>query len=100
MERFGNLMAESHRSLRDDYEVSCSELDALTEIATSAGACGARLTGAGFGGCIVALCGSTQVDVVLDALRERFYAARESQGRLEDQLFVAEPSGGASVALV
>jgi galactokinase len=51
----GPLLAESHRSLRDDYEVSTPELDALVEALVDAGAIGARLTGAGFGGCVVAL---------------------------------------------
>ena len=50
----GKLMFESHRSLRDDYEVSCKELDALVEIASSVqGVFGARMTGGGFGGCTV-----------------------------------------------
>lgn len=50
----GRLMFESHRSLRDDYEVSCTELDALVEIASNVkGVFGARMTGGGFGGCTV-----------------------------------------------
>jgi len=54
MERFGELMYESHRSLRDDYEVSCEELDVLVEMARELpGTVGARMTGAGFGGCTV-----------------------------------------------
>lgn len=55
METFGALMTESHRSLSRDYEVSTETLDHLVETALAAGAKGARLTGAGFGGCIVAL---------------------------------------------
>jgi galactokinase len=55
--RAGALMVESHRSLRDDFEVSAPELDVLVELAcATAGVHGARLTGAGFGGCVVALC--------------------------------------------
>ncbi|MBI1740048.1 MAG: galactokinase [Candidatus Koribacter versatilis] len=54
--RFGRLMYESHRSLRDDYEVSCRELDLLGELAaTGEGVYGARMTGGGFGGCTVNL---------------------------------------------
>lgn len=53
--RFGALMTESHLSLARDYEVSTGALDRLVESALGAGASGARLTGAGFGGCIVAL---------------------------------------------
>ena len=52
----GNLMNKSHDSLCDDYEVSSPELDRLVSSLRSAGALGARMTGAGFGGCVVALC--------------------------------------------
>jgi galactokinase len=54
VKRFGKLMGESHRSLRDDYEVSCHELDLLVEFANNIpGAYGSRMTGGGFGGCTV-----------------------------------------------
>ena len=56
LERVGRLFSESHASLRDDYEVSTPELDALVTALESAGALGARLTGAGFGGAVVAAC--------------------------------------------
>jgi galactokinase len=56
LNRFGELMWASHDSLRDDYEVSCAELDALNELARGLdGVVGERMTGAGFGGCSVAL---------------------------------------------
>ncbi|NBO54516.1 MAG: hypothetical protein EBU84_07955, partial [Actinobacteria bacterium] len=56
--RFGALMVESHASLRDDYEVSTPEMDAAVEAALATpGVYGARLTGGGFGGCIVLLAG-------------------------------------------
>jgi galactokinase len=56
LQAFGNLMLESHRSLRDDFEVSCPELDLMVELAGQAeGVYGARMTGGGFGGCTVAL---------------------------------------------
>ncbi len=56
MDEFGALMSQSHASLRDDYEVSCSELDLIVDLATKVpGVLGARMTGAGFGGCAVAL---------------------------------------------
>ncbi len=56
VERCGSLMLESHASLRDDFGVSTIELDTLVDTLVGAGAFGARLTGAGFGGCAVALC--------------------------------------------
>jgi galactokinase len=60
---FGRLMGESHRSLRDDYEVSCAELDLLVELAGKAeGLFGARMTGGGFGGCTINLVDADQVE--------------------------------------
>lgn len=96
LERFGTLMDASHASLRDDYEVSIPELDRLVDIAREAGAVGARLTGAGFGGCIVALADATGVDRVLAELRARFYEPRGVR-QTEDVLFVAQAAGGAEV---
>src|SRR5207302_3093322 len=56
LKTFGELMGESHRSLRDDYEVSCEELDLMVELAREAhGVYGARMTGGGFGGCTINL---------------------------------------------
>ncbi len=67
---FGRLMYASHASLRDDYEVSCRELDRLVEIAASVpGALGARMTGGGFGGCAVVLIESDAVADLEDAIR-------------------------------
>jgi galactokinase len=66
--RFGRLMGESHRSLRDDYQVSCPELDLLAEVAVATpGVLGGRMTGGGFGGCTVTL--------VERAAEERFLTA-------------------------
>jgi galactokinase len=96
-ETFGRLMSESHRSLRENFEVSGPELDQLVEIATDAGAEGARLTGAGFGGCAIALCTAQTVDGVLEALKERFYSTRDLAVDLSDALFVAHPGRGAHV---
>jgi galactokinase len=95
---FGHLMTESHHSLRDDFEVSSPELDELVDIATRAGAAGARPTGAGLGGCVVALCEERKAGKVLKSLKTRFYNQHDFEGRLEDQVFVAEPSGGATVS--
>ncbi|MGW8283972.1 MAG: hypothetical protein ACWGON_11790, partial [Gemmatimonadota bacterium] len=99
-ETFGVLMSASHASLRDDYEVSGPELDHLVELALDSGAYGARLTGAGMGGCIVALCSSGTVDSVLDALREGYFVEQsvgDLRPDLSQRLFVAVPSAGASI---
>jgi galactokinase len=87
----GELMAESHRSLRDDYEVSCPELDLMVELAKKQkGVHGARMTGGGFGGCTVNL-----VDRGAAAEFKRAVAAeyREATGRHPD-IFVSDTSQG------
>ncbi len=94
---FGSLMYRSHESLRVDFEVSCPELDAMVAIAADAGAEGARVTGAGFGGCIVVLSTAEAVGAVTAALRDDFYRARIGTDAVDDAMFVAVPSGGATV---
>ena len=71
-EAVGALLFESHASLRDDYEVSTPELDALVTAFAAAGALGARLTGAGFGGCVVALARRAEAERVLAETVERY----------------------------
>jgi len=93
---FGMLMDASHGSLRVDYHVSSAELDELVALAKEGGAAGARLTGAGFGGCIVALTSPATVDEVLESLVSGYYEPRGMTERLDDHLFVAVPSEGAS----
>jgi galactokinase len=78
IQRFGELMVASHRSLRDDYEVSIPELDQLVEAELRHGAIGARLTGAGFGGSTVALVEESKYEdfkkgVLQDYPRARFF---------------------------
>jgi galactokinase len=70
---FGRLLLESHASLRDRLRVSCPALDRLVEAAMDSGALGARLTGAGFGGCAVVFCHRADVPKVTGGLVERFY---------------------------
>ncbi|MBI3405607.1 MAG: galactokinase [Acidobacteria bacterium] len=71
----GRAMAASHRSLRDDYEVSCPELDVLTELARQQPGCiGARMTGGGFGGCTVNLVRNETVEEFCHAVRTGFEA--------------------------
>jgi len=74
--RFGRLMDRSHDSLRDDYEVTCAELDTMSAIARELdGVYGARMTGGGFGGCIIALADASRVDAIEAELRTRYEAA-------------------------
>lgn len=73
LQTFGNLMIVSHASLRDDFEVSCSELDHLVNITLGVqGVYGARLTGAGFGGSMVALVKQEAADSLAAAINERY----------------------------
>ena len=85
------LFAASHASLRDDYEVSTPELDLLVEALVEAGAIGARLTGAGFGGAVAALCERERVDGVADAATTRY---REATGN-EPTAFISAAVDGA-----
>jgi galactokinase len=94
---FGTLMDQSHASLRRDFLVSSLELDELTAVAREGGAAGARLTGAGFGGCIVALADRWTVGGVLESLVSGYFERRDMADRIDDRLFVAVPSRGASV---
>jgi galactokinase len=73
---FGALMAASHASCRDDYDISTPALEALVDTAARAGALGTRLTGAGFGGCAVSLVRADEVERFLDTLDRRFYRPR------------------------
>ncbi len=73
--RFGELMYASHDSLRDDYEVSCEELDVIVaSAAATEGVHGARMTGGGFGGCAIILADADQADDVTQAVQEAFEA--------------------------
>ncbi|RPJ62601.1 MAG: galactokinase, partial [Acidobacteria bacterium] len=89
--QFGRLMYESHASLRDDYEVSCAELDVLVELASrQPGTIGARMTGAGFGGCTVNLVPAEAVADFQAAVAEK-YQARTG---LKPMIYVCSPSNG------
>jgi galactokinase len=90
-ELVGSLLTSSHASLRDDYEVSIAELDTVVDAALDAGALGARMTGAGFGGCAIALVPTTAVDSVTAAVTAAFAA----RGFTAPVLFPAYPSAGA-----
>jgi len=88
----GSMLNESHFSLRDDYEVSCPELDELTErCRTFDGVYGSRLTGAGFGGCTVTLIRPERAGALMDDLKAEYYAPR----KMEPLVFTSRPAAGA-----
>ena len=95
--RFGLLLNQSHESLRDQLCISNAAVDTLVETALQAGAAGARMTGAGFGGCVIALCHAGNVEEVQNTLRERYYARQVTSLDPDDYLFIAEPSAGALI---
>ena len=92
--RLGALMNAGHESLRDDFEVSTPELDALVESAQRQPGClGARMTGAGFGGCALALLRSDALQDFLPAVRRAYGAATDR----EATLYVCRPATGAEL---
>ena len=88
----GHLINESHNSLRDDYTVSCVELDEAVDASRRAGALGARMVGGGFGGSAIALIKADQIESTKDAIRSA-YAAK---GFKAPRFFTSLPSAGAS----
>lgn len=91
---FGKIMFETHSSLRDLYEVSCPELDALVEIASDFEGCiGARLTGAGFGGCTVNLVEQSKAEAFVQYLSEEYLR----KTRLKAAVFVTHANRGVYV---
>ncbi|GAA0207876.1 galactokinase [Saccharothrix mutabilis subsp. mutabilis] len=87
----GPLLTASHESLRDDYEVTVPELDVAVEALLAAGALGARMTGGGFGGCVIALVAAAEVERCAAAVREAF--ARN--GFIAPGCFTATAAAGA-----
>jgi len=92
MAGFGRLMSESHRSLRDDYEVSCLELDVMVDIADGIeGVFGARMTGGGFGGCTINLVRAERVDAFCEEVSSKYF---RRIGQHPD-IYISRPVGGA-----
>jgi galactokinase len=93
----GDLMYASHRSLRDDYEVSCRELDVVVGISESIGVkggiFGCRMTGGGFGGCAVALVRTELVE----AVSQKIAADYKTKIGIETTIFVSRPAAGATI---
>jgi len=96
-ERVGELMYASHASLRDDYEVSCEELDVLVELAheigDDGGVVGSRMTGGGFGGCTVSLVKAENVEAVTRSLVSQY----KTETGIQPNSFASRPAPGAHV---
>jgi galactokinase len=94
----GSLMEGSHLSLRDDFEVSCDELDLMValakEIGFEDGVLGARMTGGGFGGSTITLCRSINAEAIARQMHDRYLA----QTGIEPLLFITRPAAGAHLA--
>ncbi|NOY61458.1 MAG: galactokinase [Calditrichaeota bacterium] len=92
LQRFGELMNASHESLRDDYQVSCKELDIMVEEArTLPGVLGSRMTGGGFGGCTVNLVQVNQVENFCAEIEKRYQGATG----IAPKIYISSPSQGA-----
>jgi galactokinase len=96
LDKMGQLMSESHRSLRDLYEVSCGELDAMVEAAAALpGYYGGRMTGGGFGGCTINLVASEYSEKFRESIAERY---RERTG-ISPEIYVCSSADGAHAEL-
>jgi galactokinase len=90
---FGRLMAESHRSLREDYEVSCAELDLMVELASRVkGVFGARMTGGGFGGCTINLVQTSQIEEFKQIVAKAYTQATGSA----PEIYISSAAEGAA----
>lgn len=93
IETFGQLMNASHVSLRDDYEVSCEEIDVLVDLAWKVpGVIGSRITGGGFGGCTVSIVKNESIDSFIETVGEGY----KQQTGHEAEFYVVEIGDGAS----
>ena len=92
--RFGELLNQSHESLRDDYQVSCKELDVLVELARGVnGTIGSRMTGAGFGGCTVSLV----KDSAVETFRQVVVAQYKERTGITADVYISKAEDGARV---
>jgi galactokinase len=91
--KVGQLLNESHRSLSEDYTVSCPELDAVVEVSNLNGALGARMVGGGFGGSAIALAKVEDISVIQSSIVQRMNQA----GFPKPRFFTSLPSDGARV---
>ncbi|MFQ6655351.1 hypothetical protein Gotur_025945 [Gossypium turneri] len=102
LKKLGDLMNDSHHSCGVLYECSCPELEELVKVCRNNGALGARLTGAGWGGCTVALVKESIVPQFIAKLTEQFYKSRIDKGMINKNdlslyVFASKPSSGAAI---
>ncbi|GKV46171.1 hypothetical protein SLEP1_g53179 [Rubroshorea leprosula] len=102
LKKLGELMNDSHHSCSVLYECSCPELEELVKVCRNNGALGARLTGAGWGGCAVALVKESIVPQFILNLKEQFYHSRIDKGVINKNdiglyVFASKPSSGAAI---
>ena len=97
MREVGRLMDASHASCRDLHEVSCPELDTLTTLSRAAGAWGARLTGAGFGGCTINLVPRSILSDYIETISMTYYRDTMGLASGDSFVFVVNPSDGAGM---
>jgi galactokinase len=91
LKKFGDLMYASHKSLSEDYEVSCEELDILVSLAAEAGVEGARMTGAGFGGCTVNLVKKDRTEQFIKIIKEKY----KKETDIDAEVYISNPAAGA-----
>ena len=91
LSEFGKLLNQSHDSLRDDYEVTGAELDTMQELFLEYGALGARMTGAGFGGCAIALVKASEAEAIIEKVRKDY----EEKIELDADFYLVRVGNGA-----
>jgi len=92
----GKLMGASHQSMKDDFEITCPEIDCLVEIAQSVdGVIGSRMTGGGFGGCTVSLIETNRTAEIVEAITSRYRSATS----IDPAAFVTRPAQGAKILI-
>lgn len=96
LEKFGQLMYESHNSLRDNYEVSCKEIDTLVELARECeGVIGSRITGGGFGGCTVSIVSEKKLDLFTNHVKTAYKVKTD----MNADIFIFKAEDGVSAEL-
>ena len=94
---FGKLMNEAHTCARNEFEISCPQLDRLVELGRANGALGARLTGAGFGGCTVNLVRRQDASRFMNRMFEQYYKSAGSNFVPAEVIFMSNPANGAVI---